>query len=42
MQYLQSHFHLVVLTKGFEELGEYPSLLLDVTRASMLPTTSQM
>ncbi|CAK4943566.1 unnamed protein product [Aphanomyces euteiches] len=35
MQYLQAHFHQVVSTRGFEELGEYPTLLLDVTRASM-------
>ncbi|ETW05966.1 hypothetical protein, variant 7 [Aphanomyces invadans] len=36
MRYLQVHFHRVVSTKGFEELGEFPSLLLEVTRASML------
>ncbi|OQR81604.1 hypothetical protein THRCLA_11580 [Thraustotheca clavata] len=35
MAFVQSHFHDVVATKGFEELGEYPNLLLEVTRNSM-------
>ncbi|KAF0738685.1 hypothetical protein AaE_008852 [Aphanomyces astaci] len=36
MRFLQAHFHEVVSTKGFEELGEVPALLLEVTRVSML------
>ncbi|KAF0687331.1 Aste57867_20941 [Aphanomyces stellatus] len=41
MRYLQTHFHHVVATRGFDELGEYPNLLLEVTRASMAASTQK-